>query len=87
MANKEQCDQYAAELVRRFEDMTKWAVANWPREDFPLLDSDFKQSRRELGYIVGEKLGDGDKNADLDGRDTGNDGSGQYIDMNPMPWP
>lgn len=84
MASKEQCDRYAAELAERFEDFTKWAIANWPRKEFPLLPSDFNASHKEIGHILGPKLGDckdaGPPSAD-------NNDSEQYVDMNPMPWP
>lgn len=84
MNNKEQLDQYATELVRRFEDLTKWAIENWPHRDFPLMQSDFTESRREISRIVGPKLGEGDPDAPpspTSGEDR------QYIDMNPAPWP
>lgn len=84
MANKQECDSYAAELARRFEEFTGWAIANWPKKDFPLLLSDFDQSRRELGNILGPKLAEGDES---DGPSAGNAEQGQYIDVNPMPWP
>jgi hypothetical protein len=60
MASKEQCDRYAAELVARFDDLTRWAIANWPRADFPLMQSDFSEARKEISRIIGPKLGDGD---------------------------
>ncbi len=84
MASKEECDRYAAELTQRFEELTRWAIANWPKKDFPLLRSDFSESSREIGGIVGAKLGDASDDAAVPGRKRG---SGQYVDMNPMPWP
>ena len=84
MASKEDCDRYAAELTQRFEELTRWAIANWPKKDFPLLSSDFSESRREIGGIVGSKLGDA---SDDDVAPDRRRGSGQYVDMNPMPWP
>lgn len=84
MASKEECDRYAAELTRRFEELTKWAIANWPRKDFPLLDSDFREARREIGEIVGPKLGEGETNNTAPGIPSN---SGQFRDVNPMPWP
>lgn len=84
MASKEECDQFAAELTRRFEALTQWATENWPKKEFPLLQSDFSESRREIGEIVGPKLGDGDQNASPSRK---RDDSAPYIDMNPMPWP
>ena len=81
MANKEECDRYASELVQRFEELTRWAIENWPRKDFPLLSSDFSGSRREIGAIIGPRLGDGDDS------DNGNKGARPYVDVKPMPWP
>lgn len=84
MAGKAEYDKYAAELTQRFDELTRWAMENWPRKDFPLLESDFSASRRELGEILGPKLGDGEDANPPSGPD---DDSGQFIDMNPMPWP
>lgn len=84
MASKAEYDKYAAELTQRFDELTRWAIENWPKREFPLLDSDFSASRRELGEILGPKLGDaGDENPPS----PPDDESGQFIDMNPMPWP
>lgn len=82
MANKVASDQFAAELTRRFEEMTQWAIGHWPYPNFPLMESDFAESRREISGILGAKLDAGNQ-----GPPPGPDDSGQYIDMNPMPWP
>lgn len=84
MASKAECDKYAAELAQRFDEMTRWAIENWPKKEFPLLDSDFTESRREIGQILGPKLGDGGESDRIPPSDKD---SGQYRDMNPMPWP
>lgn len=84
MASKEQLDRYASELVSRFEDLTRWAIANWPRSDFPLMQSDFTETRKEISRIIGPKLGDGDVQQTAPKRETN---KRQYIDMNPAPWP
>lgn len=84
MASKAECDQYAAELTKRFDELTRWAIEHWPKKEFPLLDSDFRESRREIGQILGPKLGDGEE---ASGPPASDRDSGQYIDMNPMPWP
>lgn len=81
MASKEQLDRYAEELVRRFDELTRWAIENWPNRDFPLMQSDFAESRRELSNIVGPKLGEG--NPDTPPQDD----QREYIDQNPTPWP
>lgn len=84
MASKEECDRYAAELTRRFDGLVQWALANWPKSEYPLLSSDFTESRREISQIAGRKLGEaedstlGPKFGDEDR---------QFRDVNPMPWP
>jgi hypothetical protein len=84
MPSKTECDKYASELTQRFDELTRWAIANWPKKDFPLLNSDFAASRREISAIVGSRLGEGDKDGEVVDRTRD---SGQYIETNPMPWP
>ena len=84
MAGKEECDRYAAELARRFEEFTQWAQDNWPIETAPLLPSDFNESRKELQMILGEKL---QQEEDAATESPPNDGSIQYVNINPAPWP
>jgi hypothetical protein len=84
MASKEQLDRYASELVTRFEDLTRWAITNWPRSEFPLMQSDFANARKEISRIIGPKLGDGDAQSSLSRHEPENR---QYVDMNPAPWP
>lgn len=86
MASKEEYDQYATELIRRFDELVKWALANWPKPEYPLLSSDFTQSRREISQIVGAKLGDSD-DAGSGGRPAFGNDHRQFRDVNPMPWP
>lgn len=86
MASKEECDQYAAELTRRFDEFVQWAFAHWPKPEFPLLPSDFAESRREISQIAGWKLGDADEHDELPRPAYGNDDR-QFRDVNPMPWP
>jgi hypothetical protein len=84
MATKKECDQYAAELASKFEAFTLWAIANWPKKNFPLLRSDFAASRREIGNILGPKLGEADDEA---ASATTSSNSAPFIGMKPMPWP
>ena len=83
MANKEECDEYAAELTRRFDEYVKWAIANWPKSEFPLLSSDFNASRREISQIAGQKLDE----SETSGSSPASRNAGQFRDVNPMPWP
>jgi hypothetical protein len=84
MASKQECDQYAVELTERFEELTKWAMENWPKKEFPLLRSDFTESRKEIAEIAGPKLGDCDSDTPPSAK---RDDAAPFIDMNPMPWP
>lgn len=86
MASKEECDQYVAELTHRFDEFVHWALANWPKPEYPLLSSDFRESRREISQIAGRKLGDADEHDELPRPAFGNDDR-QFRDVNPMPWP
>jgi hypothetical protein len=84
MDDKERYDQYAAELAQRFEDLIKWAIENWPNKNFSLMQSDFEQSRKEIGQILGPKLSEGEASPPAPA--TGKDDP-PFIDMNPAPWP
>lgn len=86
MASKEECDKYAAELTRRFDEFVQWAMSNWPKPEYPLLSSDFTESRREISQIAGRKLGDADEVDDVPRPAFGSE-DGQYRDVKPMPWP
>lgn len=87
MATKDQCDRYAADLTRRFDELAQWAMTNWPKPEFPLLASDFSESRREISQIGGPKLGDCNMRSETPRPAFGGNGDGQYRDVNPMPWP
>ncbi len=84
MASKEQCDRFATEMAHRFEEFTTWAVEHWPNKDTPLLSSDFAESRKEIGHILGSRLNEG--RSDLT-EPSGNDDGGQFVQMTPAPWP
>jgi len=85
MASKEEGDKYAAELTQRFEELTKWAIANWPNKQLPLQESDFDQGRREIAQIIGPKLSEGESNEPVPRTHIGD--TVQYRDVTPMPWP
>lgn len=80
MATKEECDRYANELAKRFEELTGWAIANWPDKQQPLMPSDFTESRKEISRIIGPRLGDGAK-------DPPPSKDAPFIPVSPMPWP
>jgi hypothetical protein len=85
MATRKECDQYAAELNERFEGLVQWAIQNWPHKNFPLLMSDFAASRREIGTILGPKLGDDDGDAESASSEINEHPA--YVSTTPMPWP
>lgn len=94
MASKAEHDRYAAELTRRFEEFTRWAISNWPDKRFPLVSSDFRASRREIAEIIGPKLGEGEPEhteAGRGGRENTAPGipveTQQFVDVTPAPWP
>ncbi len=83
MATKEQRDRYADEVAARFEAFTKWAVANWPNKDDPLMSSDFAASRKEIGLILGSRLSEAQ--TETPSMRTGD--HKQYVHVSPAPWP
>lgn len=94
MASKAEHDRYAQELNHRFEDFTRWAIVNWPDKRFPLVESDFRESRRELAQIAGPKLGEGEPGeVEVERPSAGNTAPGipvdakQFVDVTPAPWP
>jgi hypothetical protein len=84
MSSKEQRDKFADETAQRFEDFVKWTIENWPDQEHPLLQSDFSESRQELGHILGVKLSEAQAGAPSPQSD---DNSAQYVNVNPAPWP
>lgn len=73
--------RYADELIRRFDEFTNWAINNWPQKNYPLLPSDFADSRREISVILGKRLHEGESLPPPE------QGGPQYLDVNPSPWP
>lgn len=76
-------EDYASELVRRFEEFTSWAIANWPEKNYPLMPSDFAESRREISVILGRKLHEGESSPSSTPAQDG----APYLEVNPTPWP
>ncbi|KAF3998062.1 hypothetical protein [Glaciimonas immobilis] len=85
MNDKEKRDAYADELRRRYIEYTDWALQHWPVESFPLMESDFSASGRELSEILGAKLAKGEHEGGND--DSPAEHEPQYINVTPMPWP
>ncbi len=73
-------EHYAGELRRRYHELRRWAVDNWPNTAQPLEPSDFIATDRELQLLLGARLHGGKP---ADDRPAGT----QYEDVTPMPWP
>lgn len=84
MATKEQCDQFSTEMARRFEEFTRWSIENWPNKSTPLMSSDFSESRKEIGRILGNRLNEGRSDLAPPQSDTNDN---QFVQMTPAPWP
>ncbi|WP_050478932.1 hypothetical protein [Herbaspirillum rhizosphaerae] len=72
-------EHYAEEMVRRYRELRRWAVENWPNTKQPLVQSDFVASDRELLLLLGARLHAGEPQA--------GPANAQYEDVTPMPWP
>lgn len=83
MRHQERADKFASEMTQRFEEFVRWTIENWPNPDFPLVDSDFAASRKEVQHILGIKLSQSQQS------EAGPPASEtvQYVNMNPAPWP
>lgn len=77
-------EQYADELVRRYRELRRWAVENWPNTAQPLEASDFIATDRELQLLLGARL-HASKQSDQPPANVQN--QAQYQDVTPMPWP
>jgi len=73
-------ERYAEELTRRYRELRRWAVENWPNTVQALQASDFVASDRELLLLLGARLHGGHTH-------TAATANAQYQDLAPMPWP
>lgn len=73
-------EQYADELRRRYRELRRWAVENWPNTTQPLQASDFIAADRELQLLLGARLNAGQ-------RPDQRPADAPYEDVTPMPWP
>ena len=89
MNDKEKRDAFARELTRRFDEFTSWAIENWPVESFPLMQSDFAASGKEISDILGPKLAQGEESRGGDHASnlSQSEHEPQYVNVTPMPWP
>lgn len=82
MPTPQECNAYASEVARRFEEFSQWAIDNWPDKSYPLMSSDFAQARQEIGLLLGSRLRDGPSSGS-----PATDETAQYRDVTPAPWP
>lgn len=73
-------ERFAEELTRRYRELRRWAVENWPNSEQPLAPSDFIASDRELLLLLGARLHAGKVQQAAPAK-------AQYQDVTPMPWP
>jgi hypothetical protein len=75
---------FAAELQRRFEELSTWAIANSPNPASPLKQADFEVCRSEIARLADRDNDVGDRNASIP---EPSENGPQYVNMNPTPWP
>lgn len=75
---------FSAELKRRFEELSAWALANSPNPASPLKHADFDACRREIEKLADRDVDIGERNARLP---EPSENGPQYVNMNPTPWP
>lgn len=74
-------DAFRKELIRRFDELTHWAVDNWPDRSRPLSAVDFVRIREQMAAA-----GDRPEDSGQRGLDPA-EGGPQYRDVDPAPWP
>lgn len=84
MTSQTECDQFADEFNRRFEELVSWAIHHWPEKNQPLQPGDFSASQREIALLLGARLHAG---TPPDVGPPPSDGGEQYVNVNPAPWP
>lgn len=72
---------YSKELSRRFEELVRWAIDNWPERGRPLSEADFARVRQEM-----VQLGVPPETIVKEAPDPAAGGE-QYVNINPSPWP
>jgi hypothetical protein len=85
-------DEYATEVMRRYQEFRLWAMQNWPVATQPLDDAAFYATERELKLLLGARLhpqdGAESKRPGPPPDQAGSgDGDGEFRDVTPMPWP
>ena len=73
--------QFGNELLRRFEEMQQWAIANWPESAQPLAAADFAAARKSILTLVTMTSEINRHEAEPA------EGGAQYVDVTPAPWP
>lgn len=81
MAGNEANQAFSRELSRRFEDLVRWAIANWPERERPLTESDFTRVRQEMAQLGASP------EAVVKEAPEPSAGGEQYVNINPSPWP
>ncbi|SNS83399.1 hypothetical protein SAMN06265795_107107 [Noviherbaspirillum humi] len=83
MTSREEIDAFRSELLRRFDELTHWAVDNWPDRQRPLTAVDFAPMREHFARA-------GEPPEHLRQEEPPPDpaaGGPQFRDVDPAPWP
>jgi hypothetical protein len=75
---------FAAEMKRRFDELTEWAIAHSPNQNAPLRKADFELCRREIEKLADRDFDMSERNARVP---EPSENGPQYVNMNPTPWP
>jgi hypothetical protein len=84
MSGKPENTRIAAEMEKRLDEFTMWAIANWPDRNAPLTTADFDPVRRKIASLRGQGTDIEERNAAIpEPADSGP----QYVNVTPSPWP
>lgn len=74
---------FAAELERRFNELTAWATTNWPDPAYHATAADFAAARKNIDRLRAMH----DPSLPQGAAAAPEDGGAQYVDVSPSPWP
>jgi hypothetical protein len=87
---------FSAEIKRRFEELTAWAIANYPDHQHPLGDADFSICRQQIALLAEPRPPEKqnirpDADASINEQNKSipepSDSGPQYVGVTPSPWP
>lgn len=81
MTNPAAVEKFTGEFERRFQELSQWAIENWPDKNRPLSEADLADMHKEFSKVKAK--------ASLARQRVPEpwEGGPQYVNQTPTPWP